>query len=361
MQSFNGKVSALLSDPAQTALELVLDGGQANLVLSAANHSVVKAMVTVGSRIEVRGDLRTDTNGNEYLERALIINFDSKQSASLPAPVCIGKAGMPSGAISTAASLCPGTVADTKCRAGRDSDSGNEDSLGVHLEPLALSPGDSSSGPSTASPRGNKSDAVYGIERAYDRLHRIHAILAYLKLTKQPLPGIAQFLEEAQHTYEQALWRYEIHDFEGAQEYSAASRCLCSVVDIVASRTLRSDTSYPSLVPRPPEHTTACGDSSGVQHDLREAKSVLSRIHWLMENGTLPLKDRAQVRKITSWGDTFCEQSRRFYRSGSMEDACEFAQAARSAAYSAEHICRNWYVAQAANQRTIISNESRHT
>jgi hypothetical protein len=198
--------------------------------------------------------------------------------------------------------------------------------------------------------RSNRTDAGADLERAYDALHRIHAILAYLNITKRPVPGISQFLEEAKHTYTQALSRYEAHDFAGAHEFAAACGCLSRVVEIVISRTLRSDTNYPSLVPPPPEHPSACNDSCGGQEDLfKEVESVLSRIHWLVENGTLPLEDRTQVRRITSWGDAFYQQTRRMYRSGSLEDAGELLQAANSAAHSAEHICRNWYVAQQFN------------
>ena len=71
---------------------------------------------------------------------------------------------------------------------------------------------------------------------------------------------------------------------------------------------------------------------------------MLSRIHWVLENGTLPSEDRAQVRKIAAWGDAFYKQAQHKYRDTVLEDAAEFAQAALAGAHSAEHVCRNWYV-----------------
>jgi hypothetical protein len=74
------------------------------------------------------------------------------------------------------------------------------------------------------------------------------------------------------------------------------------------------------------------------------AQSVIARIHWLLENGTLPLDDRTQVRKILSWGDAFYREVRRCCQTGTVENAAELIQAASAAAHSAEHVCRKWYV-----------------
>jgi hypothetical protein len=195
------------------------------------------------------------------------------------------------------------------------------------------------------SPRRDKRDVASNIEHAYDGLHRIHAILAYLNLTKQYVPGIGQLLDEAKHTYEQGLARYHASEYERSQEFAAACRCLSQVVEILLSRTLRSDTSYASLVPPPPERQSTWKQSDRVENSLNEVESALARLHWLMENGTLPLEDRTQVRKIVSWGETLCHQTRHIYRRGLVEDARELLRAANFAAQSAEHICRNWYIA----------------
>jgi hypothetical protein len=221
-----------------------------------------------------------------------------------------------------------------------------------------LSPDQHPSGSDAVLTRATTSDAATGMERAFDGLHRIHAILAYLHIVKLHVPGIRQFLDEAKHTYEQALARYAAHDFEGAREFAAACQCLSRVVEIVISRTLRSDTSCPTMVPPPPQHPTTYGESAYLQDGLDEVESVLSRLHWLLVNGTLPLEDRTQVRRIASWGDAFYHETLRMYRSGSLEDARELVRAAHSAAHSAEHVCRNWYVAHALNPSMISTERS---
>jgi len=368
MQSVDGKVSKFLYNSSGILSGFVLGRGQEiRFWISQANVGAVTDTVTAGSRVEVQGDLRRDATGEEYLLAALVTNLDSKQSASLPAPVCLGKPGMQSvGAPHTAASLAHLRIASPERHGGAGSQADRAaDAIAFYLREIASHPEQSafssdqnSSAPNAVLTRATTSDAATGIERAYDGLHRIQAILAYLHIVKLHVPGIGQFLDEAKHTYEQALARYAAKDFEGAREFAAACQCLARVVEIVISRTLRSDTSCPTIVPPPPEHPTTCGESVYVQDGLEEVESVLSRVHWLLENGTLPLEDRTQVRRIASWGDAFYQQTRRMYRSGSLEDASELVQAAHSAAHSAEHICRNWYVAHALDPRVIGAEQS---
>lgn len=189
-----------------------------------------------------------------------------------------------------------------------------------------------------------RNDAARSIGVAYDSLHRLQAILAYLHIMKHRVPGISQFLDEAKHTYVQSLSRFAASDYSGAKEFAEASESLARVVEIVMGRTLRSDNTLPSLVPPPPKHLGPAPDPEHVEEDLAHAESVLARIHWVLEHGTLPSEDRAQVRKIASWGDAFFKQAQYTYRNAVLEDASEFAQAALAGACSAEHVCRKWYV-----------------
>jgi hypothetical protein len=365
MQSVDGKVSKFLYDASGILNGFVLGRGQEiRFWISQANVGVVTDTVTIGSRVEVQGDLRRNVAGEEYLLAARVTNLDSRQSASLPALECLGKPGMLSdGAPHKVASLAhlrivgPERPEGAGSQADRAADAIASYLSGIasHPVPSAFSSDQNSPAPNVVLTRATTSDAATGIERAYDGLHRIQAILAYLHIVKLHVPGIGQFLDEAKHTYEQALARYAAKDFEGAREFAAACQCLSRVVEIVISRTLRSDTSCPTMVPPPPEHSTNGGESVYVQDGLDEVESVLSRLHWLLENGTLPLDDRTQVRRIASWGHAFYQQTRRMYRSGSFEDASELVQAAHSAAHSAEHICRNWYVAHALDPRVITA------
>src|ERR1700758_3886959 len=326
MQSIDGKVSKFSYNSMGIVSGFVLGRGQEiRFWLSHANVSVVCELVTIGSRVEVQGDLRIDAAGDEYLQAALVTNLDSRQTASLPVPVCLSRPGMLSDSTpNTMASPAHLGTADGERPTRTGSEAGGaEDVIGIYLKQIASHreqsccfPDELSSWPKALLPRATTAEAATGIERAYDGLHRVQAILAYLHIVKKHVPGISQFLDEAKHTYAQALARHADQDFEGAREFSAACRCLSRVVEIVISRTLRSDTSYPSLVPPPPEHATNGSESSQVEDGLNEVESVLSRLHWLLENGTLPLEDRTQVRRISSWGDAFCRQTRRLYRSG---------------------------------------------
>lgn len=288
-----------------------------------------------------------DKTGEDYVQAAAITNLDSQCTASLPAPKCRGKSGMlPAGPPQAAASLshCDGSAADAEKGCSPDPDAGGRKPQhpGAYFHRLLQQ--EDGNGVEVA-----RYKAVRSIGLAYDNLHRIQAILAYLHIMKHRVPGISQFLDEAKHTYEQALSRFTSGDCASAKEFADASASLSRVVEIVMARTLRADASMPSLVPPPPQHLRSSAEPEHVEEDLAQAESVLSRIHWVLENGTLPSEDRAQVRKITAWGDAFYKQAQHKYRDAVLEDAAEFAQAALAGAYSAEHVCRKWYASHAVN------------
>jgi hypothetical protein len=353
MQSIQGKISELLRDALGRINGFALEGGM-EVRSSATQLDQIVAIVTRGSRIEIRGELRFSTYRQSILSGVRIINLDSNQTTSLPAPVCLGKPGMLLHVTpTTMASLAPPNAVNVKDGV---SDAGLEatildDALEQRLTEMdtkPLHPGSyfqSLPGKDDGNPAElERNDGARRIGFAYDRLHRIQAILAYLHIMKHRVPGISQFLDEAKHTYEQALSRFSESDFASAKEFADASAGLSRVVEIVMARTLRSDTSLPSLVPPPPDHLRASPEPGHVEENLAQAESVLSRIHWVLENGTLPSEDRAQVRKIAAWGDAFYKQAQHKYRDTVLEDAAEFAQAALAGAHSAEHVCRKWYV-----------------
>ena len=57
-------------------------------------------------------------------------------------------------------------------------------------------------------------------------------------------------------------------------------------------------------------------------------------------------EDREQVARLCSRSESLGAWSHRLLDIGAMEDAIEFSRAANAAAYSAEHLCRKWYVTQ---------------
>ncbi len=331
---------------------MVLENGREIRFSQALGH-LVFPIITEGSLVGIEGVPRTDDFPEGYLQAALIMNLDSKRIATLPAPKQEGKPGMRSTTPSeTAASLDPAVSGSWE----------EEDGFSRNATSVCINP---NQGPSEVDfktlapgsffhrmlqdnegkcPELARNESARSIGSAYDSLHRIQAILAYLHIMKHRVPGISQFLDEAKHTYEQALARFATSDFAGAKELAEASGSLSRIVEIVMARTLRSDSSLPSLVPPPPDGVAASTEPEHVEENLAQAETVLSRIHWVLENGTLPSEDRAQARKIASWGDAFYKQAQHTYREAVLEDAAEFAQAALAGASSAEHVCRKWYV-----------------
>ena len=368
MQTLYGTVIQLLRDANDRVHGLVLDSGEA-IHLSLDHPNLIAALFTLNSRIQITGDLRCGSNGQQLLTSALFTNLDSNRSTSLPAPVRLGKPGMLLNATpNTTASLALHSITEgvTPSETGLQTQSRAEP-LDRFLEEVSIKARPSRSA-STEHPHqhsqpllhATRSDAASAIERAYDSLNRIQAILAYLNIMKCQVHGMSQMHEEARHTYEQALSRHAGQDFEGAFEFGMACECLSRLVEGVISRTLRSDTSYPSVVPPPPAHIGICESPGRVQDALVAAEAVLARVHWLLENGTLPLADRTQVRRIAGWGDAFYQEARRMYQRGSHQDATELVQAGIDAAVAAEHIYRNWYVAHAADSqhRMITADRS---
>ena len=362
MQSIAGQVSAFLRDSRGEIQGLLLNGGQVVRFPEDQSH-LVTLVINIGSHVAVEGLFRSG-NQAAYLEAALITNLDSKRSATFSAPKCQDKPGMPLETTpNSTASLAHPDPPSEQHRAEKETGAGTEpESHDPCLEARTPQPEaqpsssfyDTSSRNPYHSSDAPRSEAASGIAHAYDHLHRVQAILAYLHIMKRQVPGISQFLDESKHTYEQALSRYEARSFTAAAEFAAASASLSRVVEIIMARTLRSDSSFPSLVPPPPENFLAFTDSSHIDQDLAEAESVLSRVHWLLENGTLPLDDRTQVRRIANWGDALYKQACHMHRHSSFPDAAELAKAALAGAYSAEHVCRKWYIGQSEPQHQVF-------
>ncbi len=348
----SGRVSALERDAEGKIKGMRLGNGR-EVHFPASLGQLVSSIIIEGSLVVIEGEERYDELPDGCLQAILITNLDSGQRAILPAPKQDGKPGMwLKVSPSETASLKDSELGMRKEEEGNRRspaggweivDAGGSESDSKALHPAAffravLNEKDGQTAQST------RKEAARIIEVAYDRLHRIQAVLAYLHIMKHRVAGISQFLDEAKHTYEQALARFATVDYRGAREFAEASASLSQVVEIVMARTLRSDDSLPSLVPPPPEHLGGAAEPEHLEEDLAQVEAVLSRIHWVLENGTLPSEERAQVRKLASWGDAFYKQAQMTYRSAVLEDAAELAQAALAGAHSAEHVCRKWYV-----------------
>jgi hypothetical protein len=350
MQTFYGTVIQLLRDANDRVRGFVLDSGEA-IHFSMDHLDLVAVFVTLSSRIQITADLRCDSNGQQLLTSAHFTNLDWNRSTNLPAPVSRSKPGtLLNATANTTISLGLDPITEPVPPSDTDlqTPSGPE-ILDRALKEVAAT--EDSNQHSQFLLRATRSDAASALERAYDSLHRIQAILAYLNIIKRQVHGMSQMHEEARHIYEQALSRHVVQDVKGAFELATTCECLSRVVEGVISRTLRSDTSYPSLVPPPPVHLGACQSPGRVPEELDALEAVLARVHWLLENGTLRLEDRTQVLRIAGWGDAFYQQARRRYQRGAHQDATELAQAGIDVAVAAEQVCRNWYVVRAADSQ----------
>jgi hypothetical protein len=341
MQIRRGKVRKFLRGPAGEVNGFVLDRGL-DIRFPSKESSRVQATTTIGSRVEVHGRMRHGSTIDSYLDAAVIVNRDSKRTVNLLVTSTLNNP-MVSAAmtVDSAASLEPLEQKDLEKIESRHSQTCVTSNAQLQRENALSTP-------------ALRNDAATEIEHAYSKLHCTQAILAYLKVMKQQPPRIGRFLDEARHNYEKALSRYEERDFQGAQELGASSSFLSRVVEIVVFRTLRSDAANLTLVPPPPRRTGLVDDSSQIQDGLNEVESLLSWIHWLMENGALPAEDRTRIWKIAAWSEALYGQARRMFRRGEMEDATELAEAANAAAQSAEHMCRKWYGTES-NSPSMIS------
>jgi len=352
MLSLSGRVSKFLQDTDGDVEGLVLDGGE-EVRFTVDWGRLVTSIVTLGARVGIEATPPSANSPCGYLQATQITNIDSKRTATLPAATSRGKPGMLSLATpTTTASLAypKGSAAQlagtTSCSSG-----GAPAPAGAGAEkrdpPFPHSPAflRESLSVRTGEPADSIRDgAAAEMARASDFLHRIHARLAHLHIIQRRIPGISEFVDEAKHTFEQALSRYQLRDFAAARELAAASGNLSRLVELVIARTVRTDPGSTPLVAPPAGHGRACAGSGHAQEDLAKAEAVLCRIQWVLENGTLPLEQRIQARKIASWGHVLCKQARHAERNPELPDAAELAQAALAGAYSAEHVCRRWYV-----------------
>ena len=327
MQIITGRICRLLHNSADEVNGFALDSGvDVHFPPDGANH--VLAIATAGSLVEVHARQRGNLAGDVRMDAIFISNLDSKRSSSLYPPTTPCRLE-----VSTGVAPPPHTTVP----------------LAPTLQNLSEPLYSEHAAPQPLATRNNVADEM---EQAYDVMHRTQAMLAYLKTMKQEESIIYQYLDEAQHTYVQALSRYQARDFEGAREFAEASSSLSRAIEILISRNFHSNTNYPKLVPPPPEHFP---DTETAQHDLDRIERLLARIHWVTENGTLPSEDRTQVRKLSSWSETLHRRARRLLESGTMEDAIEFARAADATACSAEHLCKKCYVTRGADSRSAAA------
>jgi hypothetical protein len=323
MRIIAGRICGLLNNRAGEINGIILDGGE-SVRFPPERASGVLLIATLGSQVEVQALVQNGLTANNQFLGIAITNLASKQSAKL--------AVAPSNKPEVSAEIYPppGTVTP----------------LAPTLQELCAR-----SSQDAGQPAATRRDVADEMEQAYDGLHRTQAMLAYLIMIKQEKSQIGMYLDEAKHTYVQALTRYQARDFEGAREFAAASSSLSKAIEILISRTFHSSSDYPKLAPLPPERIPGRADPGATQRELDRIEHLLARIDWVTDNGTLPTEDREQVRKLAQWSANLRRWALRLADTGAVEEAVEFVRAAEAAASSAEHLCKKCYVTRSADSQ----------
>lgn len=318
----------------------------------------VAALLPLGSRLEICGNPYRGPSGEPHIEAKFITNLDSKRSINLQNSRPPNEPEM--------SSLCAPTTAEAASLAPPQNEGNDETDKSLRIETSASVPVEQSwqtdthqanlaSQTSLKDPVTGARDrvstdedgAARSIELAYDGLHRSQAMLAYVKIIDLQTPDVSQMFEESKHTYQQAVSSYQKQDYAVAGEFASASGELSRSVEVAVSRILRVDASSPTLVPYPPGNQPGVASSSETAVSLNRVGKLLARIHWLVNNGTLPLEDRAQVARIASWSDIYYAKGRQSFQAGAIIEASYFINAAEALAHSAEHVCKQDYIAHA--------------
>jgi hypothetical protein len=361
MQVIQGRVQRFLHTNAGEINGLILDHGT-KVRFPSEQSSQVSPMIEIGSNVEIHGWTRPGPVGRVQLDALAIINSDSNRMVfikQLPSP---HDPEVPPSSIPTseqAASLAPLTQQgraqgptsgraynSTKGFTGEGTERGR-----LNDSQTALGSDSLLTGKSVTARSATREGAAKDIEHAYDGLHRTQAILAYVKIVDLKDPNVGQLLDEAKRSYEEALSNYQRENFSAARELAAASSDLSVAIEMVISWTFRSSANSPTLVPPPPVRHVTSTQSGQIQDRLYHVQKSLSRIRWLLENGTMPQEDIEEVQKIAAWSETFLFQARQMSQQWRIEDATEFAQAAEAVMHSAEHRCKKCYVALESDSR----------
>ena len=357
MEIVYGRIREVLPASDGEISGFVIDGGlEVHIPKSSAKQ--VANLVPVGSRLEICGNPYRGPSGDPRIEAKFITNLDSKRSVNLQNSPPPNEPEMPS--------LCAPTPAETASLAPPQSEtkdktedsSPREDAASVPAEqswPTGIPHANFASQTLLKNPVGrvpshirtDEDGAARAIELAYDGLHRSQALLAYVKIIDLQAPDVSQMFEESRRTYQQAVSSYQRQDYAVASEFAAASGELSRSVEVAVSRILRVDASSPTLVPYPPGNQPAVTTSGEMEGSLNRVGKLIARIHWLVNNGTLPLEDRAQVARIASWSDIYYAKGRQSFHTGAIVEASYFINAAEALAHSAEHVCKQDYIAHA--------------
>ena len=290
MQCVSGRVAKFIPEPAEGVCGLMLDGGR-EIHFLCEYQQRVKGLAQIGTKVEVRGFLIADSRAGGNVGAVRITNLQSRESIDMDFPDPrrpLEILTRPNGARTAGAADSPGNEKKSG-ETPREANGGAEQeaaktakiSLGMQSSPAYLR--ELLLEHAGRLPESLRMEAASAVSHAYDLLHRIQAILAYLHIMKRRVPGISQFLDESKRTYDQALSQFGSGDYSGARELAAASGQLANLVEMIIARTLRGDTNFPTLLAPPPRQLSGDTDASQVEEKLAQVECILSRVHPLIK------------------------------------------------------------------------------
>jgi hypothetical protein len=353
MQVIHGRIRSILRGSAGEMNGFILERG-IEVRFPSAHANQVSAISEVGSQVEIRGWARPGPAGGTQFNATSILNCDSSQIADLkdlPHTPEVPSFPIPTSEETASLAPLPRSGQGSGATAGRSDQSIQKSSekgwKRVVFAPSPLAEPDSQgSGSAAFSTWTARESAIKGIERAYDGLHRAQAMLAYFKIVELESPDVGQLFDGAKLNYEQALSAHRKQEFPAASELAAASSGLSLAAEFVISRAFRASAKSPTLVPPPPLRPATSAGAAQVQDRLLLAQRLLSRIHWLLENGTMPAEEIREVQKVATWSETFLHEAQQEIRTGGCEDSMDLANTAFEIAHAAEHICKKCYVSR---------------
>ncbi|MGA7852104.1 MAG: hypothetical protein WCA15_02190 [Candidatus Acidiferrales bacterium] len=357
MEIVYGKIREILPGIEGMMCGFVIDGGlEVNFPKDVAKR--VSGVVALGSRLEICGHPFRGRSGEPRLDAEFITNLDLNRSINLHAAPPMDKPEVPSSSSPTsneAAPLVPparGRDKDKELSGSRQpkypgpgsAEFGYQNALPAKPPMYAL-PKDSPENSSKFS-HADREGAARSIELAYDGWHRAQALMADVRVADLRSPDVSQLFQESKHTYQQAVSSYQRKDYAVAGEFASASGELSRSVEIVASTVLREESDSHATMSPPSEPHADVLNSAETQSGFARVGKLLARLHWLVQNGTLPNKDREQVRRIASWSEALYIKSQQSWKAGAFAEASYSISAAEAVAQSAEHICRQDYLAR---------------
>lgn len=178
------------------------------------------------------------------------------------------------------------------------------------------------------------------ITNACDALQRAEAMFVHLRMVNCDSPKVGPLLEEAQHTYEQALSRYYARDFEQSHEFSVTSRDLSWLVAILISRAIRADMNCTdSMVGSGSKGSSRPIRGAYEKLDLNRLGHKLAWVRWVQHWGALSSDGYAQVRKIQCCVEPLYIAAIDVCEDDDRKNAVGFAYAAELGARAAERLC----------------------